>query len=259
MATVLVGSTLFVRAARPLRAGDELRANYFDVAVPLAQRRAAEEALGFEDGSRRNVIERQKNVRELHGQLHDAYEQLSDGCLSAEVCRLTFARRKPASRCDISFASRRKRCRSCTVCHVARFGAKHMRWPCREFPSQRKDMITTHQHRLHAMAMQKEMSDDARLLEMQAGFDRIAALVMRHEDLLVKLQLPADERQWLRASVINAHLYLLTFMDHLLGSRDAIQVRTLATLVRLRVVSPPQWHVLCGTLLKTQLSMLRPL
>ena len=73
--------------------------------------------------------------------------------------------------------------------------------------------------------MQSEMSDDIRLSAMQHGFETVAALVMQHEELLAKLQLAKHARQWLRTSTINAHLFLLTYIHHMHGSRDAIQVQ----------------------------------
>jgi hypothetical protein len=90
-AIVLVGSTMFVRASRKLKAGEELFVNYFDVAMPFAQRRKAEEALGFQDRGRRGVVEGRPGVAELHEEMHAIYEALSDGCLNQEVRSLRCA------------------------------------------------------------------------------------------------------------------------------------------------------------------------
>jgi hypothetical protein len=90
VSTIVVGSSMLVRAARPLLPGTELAAAYFDVTVPAAQRARAERALGFEDASRRGAIEARPGVAEAHAALHGAYEHLAATCLDAEVCARNF-------------------------------------------------------------------------------------------------------------------------------------------------------------------------
>lgn len=85
VSTVVVGSTMFVRAARALAPGDELRAAYFDVALPLPQRRAAEEALGFASAGPRAALEAVPEIAALHKELAAALEELDGGCLSPDV------------------------------------------------------------------------------------------------------------------------------------------------------------------------------
>ena len=98
VSTVVIGSTMLVRAARALQPGDELRAAYFDVALPRPQRRVAEAALGFSDAGPRAALEAAPEVAALHAEIHAAYESLADGCLSPEVraragtCILLFRR-----------------------------------------------------------------------------------------------------------------------------------------------------------------------
>jgi hypothetical protein len=61
--------------------------------------------------------------------------------------------------------------------------------------------------------VQSDMTDDERLESMGRGYERLVGLVIKHEECLTKLQLPAQERAWLRASVINPYIYLLTYLQ----------------------------------------------
>jgi hypothetical protein len=71
---VLVGSTMFVRAALDLEPGQELHTAYFDVAAPLQHRRAAEARLGFKDCCRRSALEERAEVADLHGEMMAVYD-----------------------------------------------------------------------------------------------------------------------------------------------------------------------------------------
>jgi hypothetical protein len=85
VSTVLIGSTMFVRAARDLQPGQELQAAYFDVTLPLQHRRATETILGFKDCCRRAALEDKAEVAALHEDMMDVYDALHSGCLSEEV------------------------------------------------------------------------------------------------------------------------------------------------------------------------------
>jgi hypothetical protein len=69
------------------------------------------------------------------------------------------------------------------------------------------------------------MSDEARMRGMHRGFSDLVSLVMRHEELMAALHLSHHERSWLRTSVIDAHIFLLTYMQHMQNSEaESLQV-----------------------------------
>jgi hypothetical protein len=72
--------------------------------------------------------------------------------------------------------------------------------------------------------MQTDLTEDDRLQEMSSGYEHLVGLVIKHEECLAKLKLPAQKRAWLRASVINPYIYLLTCLQHAGAEADALQV-----------------------------------
>lgn len=82
--------------------------------------------------------------------------------------------------------------------------------------------------------MQADMSDDERFRAMADGYEGVVGLVIRHEAALAAQKLPTRERAWLRTSVLNAYVFLLTYLQHVHDSEgDALQVRLPRGRVRL--------------------------